>query len=122
MARHLLQIVIGDVVAMLDGVDAGFDRIVDAMQGHGVRCDFMVLAVRLIDDGVEFIRREGRDVVEHPIGPHEITAVGIDLDPVGAVADLLAHCLACVVGAVNDLHAMRDCHIRERNPGAGKHR
>src|SRR5215471_3162918 len=108
---HGFQVGVSDVVSMFDGVDAGFHGIVNSVQRHGVRSDFVMLAVCFIYDGVQLVDGEGGDIVEHAVGAHKVTSVGIELDPIGAEADLLAHGFAGVVRAVDYLHAMRHWNL-----------
>src|SRR5581483_2883382 len=51
----------------------------------------------LIDNGSQFIERERRDIVQHTVRPHLVTAIAVDLDPVRAIHDLLAHGFSRIV-------------------------
>ena len=55
---------------------------------------------------LQFVESEGRNIIEHAIGPHVVAAVGVHLDPVHAMGDLLAHRFASVLGAIDFLHAL----------------
>ena len=82
----------------------------------------MALAMRLVDDGAQLGRGEGRNVGQHAACLDAVAAIRIHLDPVDAVRQLLAHRAAHAVDAVGVLHALRHRHARriaERPVGAG---
>ena len=86
-----------EVGAVLDGIDAGAQRGVDAAGAVRVRGDLAAHGVGGLDDGAHFLVAEllldaGGGVGEHAAG-------GGDLDDVGAGLDLAAHGAAAVVGA-----------------------
>src|SRR5262249_61678957 len=76
-----------------------------------MRSNFVALAMGFVDDGAQLVHGKCGDVVEDAIVADLVGAVGVDLDPVGAVHDLLANGLAGFVGAIDNLHAVRDRHI-----------
>ncbi len=122
---------------MLDGVHAGFERGSDAVAADGVSGDFFADAMRFLDDGFGFLVGEIDVAVQHAIGPVEIAAIGVILDPVRTEHDLFANRFAGFVHAVDILHAGgnlefpgitkegihtcgshgpgRDLHVRARN-------
>src|SRR5271157_2842349 len=106
LSDHRLQVRIGDVEAVLDGVHAGLNRIVHSIQRGGMGGNLVALAMRLVHDGAQLVHGEGRDVVEDAIGLYAVTAVGINLNPIHSVGDLLAYCFAPAVGAVHLLYAL----------------
>ena len=97
---------------MLNGIHAGFDRIVHSVKRHGMRSDSVPLAMGLIHDGSQLFHREGRNVIEHAIGSHPVAPVRIDFDPVRSVHDLLTYCLARFFRSVYHLDSVRQWHIR----------
>src|SRR5208282_1708591 len=71
-----------------------------------MRRNFVALAMSLVDDGAEFVHGEGGNVVEDAVFADAIGAVAVNLDPVGAVANLFADGLARVVGAIDQLNSV----------------
>src|SRR5215471_11579231 len=109
---HCFQIFLGNIVPVLDRIHASRNGIMNSVQRHRMRGHFMPLAVRLLDDGTQFIRRERRNIIQHAIISHLIRPVAVHLDPVRPVADLLAHGLPRVVSSIHDLHSMRQGNVR----------
>ena len=66
----------------------------------------MVLAMRFVHNGAKLVERKSWDVIQDSVWTHKITPVGIYLDPVRAIADLLTHRFAAIFGAVHNLHAV----------------
>jgi hypothetical protein len=62
--RHGFQVGFSNVVSVLNGIHAGLNRIVHTIERHGVRCYFVVLAMRFIHDGAQLVERESRDVIQ----------------------------------------------------------
>ena len=91
---HQLQIGAVDAVAVFDGIDSGGDGVLDAFSGGGMGGDFESLLMGFFDDDVDFVDGEGRMV-----------PVSIDLDEVGAVADLFADGAAGLFDAADHLCA-----------------
>ena len=94
---ELEGVVVGEG-AVLDRVDAGAERGVDAVDAVGVRGDLAAERSRGQDDGADLVVHHllveaAGDVAEHAAGRR-------DLDHFGAEADLFAHGAAAVVGAV----------------------
>ena len=92
---------------MLDRVDAGEQGILDSGSRHRVRRNFVSQPMRLVDNRLHLIQREGRDARERAVLLDEVGTIGVDLDPVGAVSDLFANRFAAALDAVDDLHAHR---------------
>ena len=92
---------------MLDRIDSGDQRVLDARPGHGVRGHFVPQAMRFIDDRFHLLGVERRDRRQRAVLGDEVRAVGVDLDPVRAVCDLLANRFARFIDPVDDLHAHR---------------
>ncbi|OIQ63318.1 hypothetical protein GALL_551410 [mine drainage metagenome] len=84
---------------MLDGVDPGQDRGLDARGAVGVGGDLHAGGVGLINDGLDLI--EGQLLGAGGVAVAEHTAGGADLDDLGAVFVQLADHLAALVGAVD---------------------
>ena len=87
-----------EVHAVLDGVDAGLDGDLGAVEAFGVGGDAMAHAVGLVDDRRDLLAGHLRGV-----GVLELDgarAGGHDLDEVGAAPELFADGAADVVGAV----------------------
>ena len=88
--------------AVLDAVDAGLDRVQDALQGVSVRSDGLEVVVGDLDRGPQLVERvlDGSGVLglrrQHRAGGH-------DLDDVGAVGQLAAHRAAHGVWPVGHL-------------------
>ena len=100
VARHALEQVgsLVEVHAVLDRVDALLDRDLGAGHALAVRRDAVAHAMRLLDQHAHLLARQLGG-----IGILELDRAGAGrhhLDEVGAVADLLAHGLADLVGAV----------------------
>ena len=92
---------------MLDAVDVRGQGRVDPVPPHRVGGDFLADAVGLTDQRLQLGRAEIHARAQRPprVVGFVIFAIGIELDPVGAVLRFLAHRLADLVGPVDDLHA-----------------
>ena len=97
---HQVQRLVVEKRAVFDRVDAGADRTLRAFSAVGVRGGLLSQGVRFVDDGVQFVLGELRDV--RGIGQREDATGGADLDDVGAVLDVVPHRLASLFGAVDD--------------------
>ena len=109
--HHVEQVVV-DRDAVLDRVDAGEERVLDSRTSHRVRGDLVPQPVRFIDDGFHLLERECRSARQRAVLLHEVRAIGVDLDPVGAVRELLANRFASALDAIHNLHAHRKRHFR----------
>ena len=125
VARHALEQIgaLVEVHAVLDRVDALLDRDLGARHALAVRGDAVAHAVRLLDEDAHLLARQLRGV-----GILELDRARAgrhDLDEVGAVAHLLAHRLADLVGAVGlAVHAGEEAAARaggRDDPAAGEH-
>ena len=77
--------------AVFDRIDAGAQRVLDALRADRVRGDSQSVPVRLVDRGAQFVGRELRVAGNRAFGQH---AAGRDqLDAIGAGPHLLAHAL-----------------------------
>ena len=80
---------------MLDGVDAGEDRVVDALVAMGVRGDLEAEHVRLVGDRLHLV--EAELLRADAVAEREDAAGRADLDHLGAIfvepADLFARLL-----------------------------
>jgi len=74
-------------VAVLDRLHAGHHRAPHSFRRHGVRDNRPPRARRDFDDPLQLIEREGRP----ELAARARAVVGVDLDPVGASSDLIAH-------------------------------
>jgi hypothetical protein len=70
--------------------------------------DRAVAARRLVDEGAGLLLGHGDAQVDDLAAVEELPVVAVELDPVGAVLDLLAHRPAHAVRPVGDLHALGD--------------
>src|SRR5438132_12959476 len=68
-----------------------------------MRRDLVTLAVGFVHNGPQLLQSERRYVVQDAVLADAIAAIGIHLDPVGAVHELFAHRLAAVFRPVYDL-------------------
>ena len=103
---HLLRGGVVDHLPVLDGVHAC--RQGDGVSGgsDAVRRDSPVGPVRLVHDGVQLLLREVGQAADLSVGPLVVTAVGVDLDPVRAVGDLVPHRAATGIRPVAHLDAL----------------
>src|SRR5436309_2619333 len=76
--------------AGLAGIHDGGHGVVHALQCHSVRGNLVPLAMCLVHGGANLIECKGGNVIEQVIAD-KIAAVYVELDPVGAVRDLLAN-------------------------------
>src|SRR5436853_37674 len=85
---------IASIGAMLDRVAAAVEGAVQPLAAVRVAGHLALLSVRLVDDRAQLLDRERRlrDEVAGLVEPRAVRHV--DLDPVGAVVDLLARGLA----------------------------
>ena len=97
---------------MLDRIHPRLHRVMHAIQSHRVRSHFVPLAMRLVHNRPQLIQREGRNVIQHAILTHPVTAVAVNLDPVRPIHDLLANCLPPFFWPIHHLDAMGHRHIR----------
>ena len=72
-----------------------------------MRRDLVTLAVGFVHNGPQLLQSERRYVVQDAVLADAIAAIGIHLDPVGAVHELFAHRLAAVFRPVYDLDPVR---------------
>src|SRR5689334_14472470 len=72
----------------------------------------MPLPVGFINDCAELVESERGYIVEYAVIAYEVTAIGIDLDPVGAETDLLSDRFSCLIRAVHQLDTMRHLDFR----------
>ena len=109
LLHHAIDQVVGETVAVLDAVDLRGERRIDAVPCHGVRRDLATEAVGLVDHCLQLGAGEVHPGPQGPFGIVRLVvlAIGIELDPVGAVLHLLADGFSDGVGAVHDLHAFR---------------
>ncbi len=117
---------------MLDRVALSVECAAHARAVVGVAGDFLPLPVRFVDDRGELLGGQRRLRNEVPLCVHPGAVVHVDLDPVGAVCDLLAGGLARLDGTIHELGARRQLVVRrvavERvaagrgdGPGADEH-
>ena len=108
-----------------------FERRHDPVLADGVGGDPAVEPVGLAHDRPHLLLREV-DLAAELAALQVILAVAVELDPVGAVLDLLADRLADLVGAVDDLHALGHLQLprvaqqrihagRREGPGRDEH-
>src|SRR5437868_3903580 len=102
---HLCDLSVGHIETMLNGIAAAIQRALQADSAISVAGYFLSPAVGLIHNCPEFFHGERRLRDQFTIfaGPGAMRHV--DLNPVGAVIELLAGGLAGLHRAVNDLHS-----------------
>src|SRR6266481_3325582 len=66
------------------------------------------LPMRFVHDGLCFFIGEIHHRVQHPVAFKMVAAVGVILDPIGAVHRLFADGLARAVGSIHVLHTGRN--------------
>ena len=94
---HELDVLAVGLVAVLDGIHAGGEGVEDAFGRGGVSGDFAIELVGFFDDDPHLFD-----------GKSWSCPVGIDLDEIGAVADLFANSAASVLRTANHLRTGRE--------------
>src|SRR6185503_18428053 len=89
-----------DQAGVLDGVDAGPDRVLDPLRPVRVRGHLAAVRVRLLHDRGQLLRRELRRA--RLVALREDASGGADLHQVGPVLDDLAHLRPRLPRAVGD--------------------
>ena len=102
--RHQLEDLGGAVVAVLDGLRSGEDGAAHAFGGAGVDGDGDAGALGGLDGEFHFVERKGGARA----GAGAPAVVAVELDPIGAVADLVADDAGQAVDAVGLFGALRD--------------
>ena len=92
---------------MLDGVAAGDDRVALSFAAVHVAARLVAEAMRLVDERLQHGQRIGHLVLHLAVRREGIVAGGEELDPVGAVLDLLADRRAGVVHRSHDRAGQR---------------
>lgn len=82
---HLLELLVSNAIAVLDGIDTCIDRRLDTIRRDGVRSHAQLLAMRLLHDRRQFA---GREVV-----------LDGDFDHIDVVLRILTHRLSALVRA-----------------------
>lgn len=85
---------------MLDGIDAGLDRLLRGLIAVTVHRDFLAQPMGLVDERHHFCGSELRSI--DFVGHREDAAGDSGFDNVGAVLDLKADCFADRIGTVGD--------------------
>ena len=104
---HELRLLLVEAKCVLDGVAARRDRILQPLAAEYVTRGLVAEAVRLLDQCLKHRQRVRRDVLRRAVRLERVRAAGEQLDPVGAVLDLVAHRGARLVGVVHDRRAER---------------
>ena len=112
MRDHGLHVVRCNVRPVLDRVPASHHGVVHTLQPHRMCRHQLALPVRLVHSSRQFLRRKRRDVVQNTVRFYAVAPVHIELDPVRAIADLLAHCLPHRLGPIHHLHPVRQIQPR----------
>ena len=89
MLLHGGNAFVGDVAAVLDGVNAGFSSPENPLLTVGVRGHLAAEAVGVGDESLHFFKRELGGIGVVALGEH--AAGGADLDEIGTVLDVLPH-------------------------------
>ncbi len=103
MFRHQLEDLGRAAVAVLDGFGAGEDGAAHAFRRAGVDRDRHAGALGGLDRELHFVERKGG----MRAGQRAPAVIAVELDPVGAVADLVAHYAGQAVDAVGLFRALR---------------
>ena len=108
---HLRDLRVGELQAVLERVAATVQRALQAGAVVGVAGDVPLPAVRLVDDRLQLLdgQRRLRDEIAVAVEPRAVRHV--DLEPVGAVRQLLAGGLARLDGTVDELGAARHADL-----------
>src|SRR5258708_5505948 len=93
---------------MLDAVHPSYDRVPEALPTVRVGSYFMLMAMRLIHNRLQFGQRKRRLDVQLAVGAEGIARGWEHFDPIGAVTNLLANDFARLVGPMNFLIPSRD--------------
>src|SRR5438105_11106515 len=93
-------------IAVLDRIAAAVERALQADPTIGVAGHFPFPAVRLVDDRLDLLQRERRLADEVALLVDPGTVGHVDLDPVGALLELLAGRLARLDRAVDELRSL----------------
>ena len=93
---------LGQAVAVLDGVAAGSDAVLQTLATEGVAGRLLARAMGLVHQRLQHGQRIRQDVLRFASGVEGIAAGRIELDPVHAPVDVLAHGRARFLGRAND--------------------
>src|SRR5581483_5478679 len=91
-------------VAVFDGLHSGERRAAHAFRRGGMDCHGDSGAARGFHSELQLVEGEGRTRT----GPGSPTVVAVEFDPVGAVADLVAHDAGEAVDTIRLLSALRN--------------
>src|SRR5438477_8797260 len=112
LGNHLMDGLVIELNAMLDGGDAGIDAVVQPGTVVGVAGNLDSLEAGFIDDGLNLLETEGCDAHDLAVGQEAVAVICIDLDQVRSVIELFTHRLAGLIRAVDELDAARNCNLR----------
>ena len=102
------------IIAMVDGLHAGENRAAHAFRRRRVRHHVPTAHLRNLDDERHLGLRKARS--RRAVRPPAV--VGVDLDPVGAAPDLVAHDTRQLLRASSLLGALRHIHFRRKTTGS----
>ena len=112
MLEHLRDLRVGQHQAVLDRVASAVERALQAFSAIGVAGDFLSPAVSFVHNRAQFLDRERGLRNQFAVLAHPRAVRHVDLDPVGAVVELLARRFARLDRTVDDLHAFRHFDLR----------
>src|SRR5204863_308540 len=102
---HLRDLRVGDFKAMLDGVAAAVQRALQTDAVVCVTCHFLSPSVSFIHNRLQLLDGQSWLRYQYPVFPEPRPMRHIDLDPISAVVELLASCLPCFDGTIDNLHS-----------------
>src|ERR1700722_14531402 len=105
LLQHLRNHSVVQIEAVLNGVTSSVERAVQADAAVGMARNFLAPAVSLVDNRPQLFDGERGLRYEFAILAHPRPMRHIDLDPVGAMIQLLPRGFASLDGTVDNLHA-----------------
>src|SRR5882762_8758047 len=101
--NHQLDFAVVEIHSMFNGLDAGIYTITKAFAAKSMTRDSVPFLVSFINDGVHFLRGKGWWDDHLPVRSEGKFISGIQLDPIGPMCDLFAHCFTRSPGGVHYL-------------------
>src|SRR6202043_2610581 len=101
-----------EALAMLDAINAGDYRILEALPAVRVCSHLAMMAMSLVHDGLQFGQSKCWIDEKFAISAEGISASGEHFDPIRTVMNLFANDLACLLHSVNFLIASCDLDPR----------
>ena len=117
LRRHRVELFLSQAEAVLDRVAACGDRVLLPLAAEDVARRLLVEAMGFIDQRLQHRQRIGHDVAHLARRRERIGTRRIELDPIRALADLIAHRRACLIGRRHDRGGERIVRPRIRCTG-----